>query len=128
MRKPRFLQFLDDPIDLARIDGSIGERVAATDDFMAANLDEGDGFGVAGFKADGSAGGDIETEAVGLCSVEGEEGVRFNEVIVGANLVEWNECVSVLPSASAFQGGWGAVRSLGYNKQWNKRESRGRLR
>ena len=84
---------------------------------MATDFNKRDGLGVPGFEADGSPSRDIETEAVGLCAVEGEEGVRFNEVIVGADLVERNEYVSVLPSASAFQGGWGAVRGLGYDKQ-----------
>ena len=58
-------------------------------DLLAADFDERDGFGVAGLEADRSAGGDVETETVGLCAVEGEEGVGFDEVVVGADLMGW---------------------------------------
>jgi hypothetical protein len=87
VRETSFLQFLDNPIDLGGINGSSSKAVAAVDDLVAGDFDERDGFGVAGLEADGGAGGDVQAEAVGFCAVEGEEGVRFDEVVVGADLL-----------------------------------------
>ena len=71
MAEPDFLQLLNNAIDLRGIDGSVSETVAAADYLVARDLDERDGLGVTGLEADGRAGGDVETEAVGAGAVEG---------------------------------------------------------
>ncbi len=55
-------------------------------DLVASDFDECDGFGVPGLETDGGAGGDVETKAIGASTVEGEEGVGFDEVVVRADL------------------------------------------
>ena len=86
MSKPCFLQFLNDRVDFGGIDRTISKRIAATNDFVACDLNESDGFGVSWFETDGCAGWDVKAEAVGAGAVEGEGWIGFDEVVVGADL------------------------------------------
>ena len=52
-------------VELARDEG-----IAAIDGAVARDGDEGDGFGFPGFKAHGSAGGNVQAKAVGFFPVE----------------------------------------------------------
>lgn len=116
MAEPRFLQLLNNAIDLRGIDGSVSKTVAAADNVVARDLDERDGLGVTGLEADGCAGGDVETEAVGAGAVEGEEGVGFDEVVVGADLAcETSQLVACLRNPGILflvMTGW-ALSSMG---------------
>jgi hypothetical protein len=85
--EPRFLQLLDDVVGLTDVHDAISKIIAAADGFVAGDLDECDGLGVAGLEADRCAGRNIEAEAVGAGTVEGEEGVGFDEVVVRSNLI-----------------------------------------
>src|SRR5437868_13968386 len=56
------------------------------DDAFAGERDELHVAGLAGFEANGGAGGDIEAHAAGLFAVEFQRGVGFEEMIVRADL------------------------------------------
>ena len=68
------------------LEGAVGEVVEAVDDALAGEGDEGDGAFVAGFEADGGAGGDVEAVAAGGGAVEFEGGIDFEEMEVAADL------------------------------------------
>lgn len=80
------LQVGDDLLGAAGAHDARGEAVAALDDAVAGDLDEGDGLGVAGLEAHRGAGGDVEAEAVGGDAVERELRVGLDEVVVRADL------------------------------------------
>ena len=74
--------------------------------------DEGDVAGLAGFEADGGAGGDVQALAAGGGAVEAQGGVGFGEVVVGADLdravagVGDGEGGAGRPALSSISPGW----------------------
>lgn len=73
-------------VDTVAVDDAAGNAVAALDDHVPANLDDGDGLAVAGLEAYGRTGRNVEAVAVGLDAVELEERVGLDEMVVAANL------------------------------------------
>jgi hypothetical protein len=67
--------------------------VAALDDLVAANLDECDGFGVAGLKTDAGSCRNVEPEAMGSDAIKLQLGISFYEVVMGTNLLAWLTCL-----------------------------------
>lgn len=62
------------------------EAVEPENSLLAAVRNEADAMGLAGFEADGRAGGDVESAAKGSRAVEAESGVGLEKVVVGAYL------------------------------------------
>lgn len=90
VQEARFLEFVHRSLGDFRVeDVARCEVVAAFDDFVAANLDERNGFGVAGLEPDACSCGNVEPEAVGSDAVKLQLGVRFYEVVMGPDLFAW---------------------------------------
>lgn len=53
---------------------------------VPSDFNESNSFGVAGFETNGCTRCDVEAVAVGFEAVEGELGVGFDKVVMGANL------------------------------------------
>lgn len=86
MREPSLLEPRDDLVCAGGVDGTGGEVVPAAHDAAPRDLDERDGLGIAGLEAHRRAGRDVEAAAVRELAVEGELGVRLDEVVVAAHL------------------------------------------
>src|SRR5688572_18502924 len=67
-------------------DGASGPPVAARDDAGAGDRDEDHGLGFARLEPDRGARWNVETLSIGSPAVEVERSIRFDEVVVAADL------------------------------------------
>src|SRR5689334_12611823 len=65
---------------------AVGKVVAAANNRVAANTDEIHSFAFAGLETNGRSSGNIQAHAVGFAAIKTQRRVRFDEMIMAADL------------------------------------------
>lgn len=86
MRESGLLQPSQNLFDAADIYLARSKKVATADDFVPADLDQRNCFGITRLKSDGSASGDIQTISIRLFAIKMELWISLNKMVMRSNL------------------------------------------